>query len=635
MAIQDEFNMHFNRFKTRFPNASVDDFMKFTQRQAPDLFRRFSAMDRAGVLNGVGKSTIKVPNMVNVIENMPKAPGIPPALGTLGGVAIRSIPYLGAAWMLSDNINNERAKEESKARMAKNKQIDESLRNKPATISSAGANTTQPTSKQGLLDKAGQLSNFVLNPGVAIGGNIASQVSNALNNNQAISNIANSALGALDGITTGLGIATNPMGYINKRFIEPTAQSVLTNTFNPNNNKPAVTNEDVVINYVDKPNTNEEMIASAPQGTDGTLPPTNGLITDEVPANESNNNEVALAPTQPIEANSEAPILRQEALVGQQMAPVGNMTGAAAGISDADIINQLINPQGQVTPEQMRGYIDQAYNAQVQAANRNPLYGGEYVQPGGYQIDPNELSRRQAEDEVLRRTSIYGGGPAYTGNLAQNYVDNQRQMYNAQMANRAGVPYEDYVAGMAKRNADEIAIRQKQAEAQLTAYAQQSNDMNTRLQVAQKIMQSRQEAQNKIAEIYANMERDLAVENMKGKWDYARQGLVNTGNMQQTALQGANAMNLEQYKQTNPQAVFRNMAYFLYNAGIPLMGDKSAMARLIASQPEATQVQMFGRVVTPQEAEILLNAMQTQENSNPGWFANFLNPANYGFNFGQ
>ena len=457
-----------------------------------------------------------------------------------------------------------------------------------------------------------------------------------MNNNQAISNIANSTLGALDGITTGFGLATNPVGYINKKYIAPTAQNILNNTFNPNS-KSTATDDDVVINYVDQPAANEEtnQIASAPQGTDGTLPPTNGLITDEVPSNEPNNNEVALVPNQPIETNGDAPMLRQESLVGQQMTPVGNMTGAAANITDADIINQLINPQGQVIPEQMRRYIDQAYNAQVQAANRNPLYGGEYVQPGGYQIDPNELSRRQAEDEVLRRTSIYGGGPAYTGNLAQNYVDNQRQMYNAQMANRAGVPYEDYVAGMAKRNADEIAIRQKQAEAQLTAYAQQSNDMNTRLQVAQKIMHDRQEAQNKIAEIYANMDKDIAIENIKGKWDYAKQGLVNTGNMQQTALQGVNAMNLEQYKQTNPQAVFRNMAYFLYNAGIPLMGDKNAMARLIASQPEATQVQMFGRVVSPQEAEILLNAMQTQENSNPGWFANFLNPANYGFNFGQ
>lgn len=621
MAIQDEFNMHFNRFKTRFPNASVDDFMKFTQRQAPDLFRRFSALDRAGALGGVGKSAINVPNIVNVIDNMPKVPGISPALGALGRVATSAAPYLNVGGMILDNIANEQAKEESKARMARNKQIDENLRNKPATISSADANTPQPTSKQGLLDKAAQLGTFVLNPGVAIGGNIANQSANVLGNNPAI----NSTLGALDGVTTGLGIATNPMGYINKRYIEPTVQSVLTNTFNPNS-KTATTDEDVVINYVDRPTTNGESIASVPQGTDGTLPPTTGLITDEAPANELNN-EVALVPTQPTETNVETPALKQETSASQQMAPVGNMTGAAANITDADIINQLINPQGQVTPEQMRGYIDQAYNAQVQAANRNPLYGGEYVQPGGYQFSQRAVENLGMADYLAGRT----GENSY----AQQYMDMNRRNYNASMANRAGVPYEDYVAGMAKRNADEIAIRQAQAEAQLKAYAQQSNDMNTRLQIAQKIMHDRQESQNKIAEIYANMEKDLAVENMKGKWDYARQGLVNTGNMQQTALQGANAMNLEQYKQTNPQAVFKNMAYFLYNAGIPLMGDKSAMARLIASQPEATQVQMFGRVVTPQEAEILLNAMQTQESSKPGWFANFLNPANYGFNFGQ
>ena len=161
MAIQDEFNMHFNRFKTRFPDASIDDFMNFTRRKSPDLFRRFSAMDRAGLLREAGKSTIKVPNIVNVIDNMPKVSGISPALGALGRVATQAAPYLNVGGMILDNMANEQAKEESKARMAKNKQIDENLKNKPATISSTDANTPQPTSKQGLLDKAAQLGNFV------------------------------------------------------------------------------------------------------------------------------------------------------------------------------------------------------------------------------------------------------------------------------------------------------------------------------------------------------------------------------------------------------------------------------------------------------------------------------------------
>lgn len=84
-------------------------------------------------------------------------------------------------------------------------------------------------------------------------------------------------------------------------------------------------------------------------------------------------------------------------------------------------------------------------NTSSNIISQNNNYSREYVQSGGYQIDTNEISKRQAEDEILRRTAIYGGGTAYSGNSAQNYIDNQRQMYNATIANRAGVPYEEYV----------------------------------------------------------------------------------------------------------------------------------------------------------------------------------------------
>lgn len=594
MAIQDEFNLHFNRFKTRFPNASIDEFMKFTQRQNPQLFKQFSALQRNGLLEGLGQAVSKTGG------------GLLKGLGTIGKYAV---PGIGTAMGIYQGLSQPVASSEKES-----PEYREAVKNGfvPDRGDKSSTSQSKPTSKESLLSKAGQLGTAILNPGVAIGGAIGKKVGND----------AKAFIGDLSNTVDNINQVFNSAGTLGQ-FLNP-------NPFNVPQVQPKQTSadDDVVINYTNQPPSTEQ-VASAPQGTDGTLPPTTGLIMDEVPNNEPNNNEVILAPTQLTNADTEAPVLRQEALAGQQMAPVGNMTGAAANIADADIINQLINPQGQITPEQMRGYIDQAYEAQVQAANRNPLYGGAYIQPGGYNVDTQRL-------ESLRRGDLYrkaAGGNRVSA--AQDYLDTQRMMYNAEMANRAGVPYEDYVTGMAKRNADEVAIRQAQAEAQLKAYAVQSNDMNTRLQVAQKIMHDRQDAQSKIAEIYANRDKDLALAEMKGKWDYAKQGLANVGNMQQTAMQGANAMNLEQYKQTNPQAVFRNMAYFLYNAGIPLMGDKSAMARLLASQPQATQVQMFGRVITPQEAEILLNSMQTQEQSNPGWFANFLNPANYGMNFGQ
>ena len=603
MAIQDEFNMHFNRFKTRFPNASVDDFMKFTQRQNPQLFKQFSALQRNGLLEGLGQTVSKAGS------------GLFKGLGTVGKYAI---PGIGTAMGIYQGLSQPVASAEKES-----PEYKEAVKNGfvPDRGDKNNAPQLKPTSKDNLLSKAGQLGTILLNPGVAIGGAIGKKVGND----------AKAFVGDLSNAVGNVNQVFNSAGALGQ-FLNP-------NPFNVPQPQPkqANTDEDVIINYTNQPASTEQIV-SVPQGTDGVLPPTTGLIMDEATETpELINNLGNTTPAELTSVNDAVPISNQEQTeaAAVQMAPIGNIMGAAANITDADVINQLVNPQGQITPEQMRGYIDQAYNAQIQAANRNPLYGGEYIQPGGYQIDENKLKYLRDLDASRRQiASIYGSDPnRFTA--AQDYVNTQRQMYNAQMANRAGVPYEDYVAGMAKRNADEIAIRQKQAEAQLTAYAQQSTDMNTRLQIAQKIMHDRQESQNKIAEIYANMEKDLAVENMKGKWDYAKQGLSNTGTMQNTALQGANAMNLEQYKQTNPQAVFRNMAYFLYNAGIPLMGDKSAMARLLASQPQATQVQMFGRVITPQEAEILLNSMQTQEQSNPGWFANFLNPANYRMNFGQ
>lgn len=312
-----------------------------------------------------------------------------------------------------------------------------------------------------------------------------------------------------------------------------------------------------------------------------------------------------------------------------------NITGAASSVdatTDA-MINQLMSTEGYITPQQMQDLIRKEYESIRNVNAQNPLYGGDYVQPGGYQIDPNELSRRQAEDEVLRRTAIYGGGNAYTGNLAQNYIDNQRQMYNAGMANRAGVPYEDYVKGMSDRNANEVLIRAKEVEQQLTNYANQTNDMKVKLQVAQALQLNRQNAQNKLDEIYAQANADIGLQRLKNEGDIQKQYVANAGSLANTQAQGVNTLTNTMYSLNHPTKAMTSTANLLEALALVGYNNPSLTQNLLSVLNPNIHRAMFGKVMNPNDINDVFQVQQMMQ-QNPGIFQQFLNMYN-GLNRGN
>lgn len=125
-------------------------------------------------------------------------------------------------------------------------------------------------------------------------------------------------------------------------------------------------------------------------------------------------------------------------------APNYSYTSADNGYSGYSYNNsQQYRNQGYATQQDINL---QRYNQmQSQAIANNPYYGGDVVraeQP--YQVDKDELARRRKQDDLFAAYNAVNGTTLPT-NSAQTYINNTISDYQVQMANQAGVPYQDYI----------------------------------------------------------------------------------------------------------------------------------------------------------------------------------------------
>jgi len=360
----------------------------------------------------------------------------------------------------------------------------------------------------------------------------------------------------------------------------------------------------------------DENVSASKEVEEEVMAPTEGLTFDD---NGNDNTTTATADASPTTNTVDAsnpPILRG-------MAPTGNVTGAASNVDNStdEMIKQLMSTEGQITPQQMQEMIKGYYSQARDVINQNPLYGGEYVQPGGYNIDTQKL-------ESLRRGDLYrkaaGGDRIGT---AQDYLDTQRMMYNAEMANRAGVPYEDYVKGMAERNAQDVLLRAKEVEQQLTNYANQSTDMKTKLQVAQALQINRQNAQNKLDEIYANYIKDSNLEKIKADNEIRKQYVINQGNMNVRNAQDVADLIKTQYTLNHPSNMMKATGSFMGSGALAFWQNPQGLANFLAALSPQYHRALFGKVMNPNDINDIFTAQQAIQN-NPNAFAEFLNRYN-------
>ena len=320
-------------------------------------------------------------------------------------------------------------------------------------------------------------------------------------------------------------------------------------------------------------------------------------------------------------------------------------TGGAAPISDQDfeaqLREQVLNPQNAISPTDMRDLLTQQYAAMQQTVNQNPYYGGEYIQPQGYNIDQNTMRTLNLIDSADRLSGLP------SRELSKNYADQQRQLYNAQIANQAGVPYEDYITGMTQRNIQNIMLQQKQAEQMLSAYAQQATNMKDKLGYLQEMAKLRQLSNQAIQLEQIKGWNALQNTNLQGQYNYAQNKYIADQRLRgdiyaaDAGLQGrvyasdtdllkqqqsdVAAYQREQLRQQNENAWMKGFASIMNAMDIGMNPNApQILANMFNALTPEQQAQIFGKPINPQDMNDMFLVQQTVQN-NPSWFQQLIN----------
>lgn len=158
-------------------------------------------------------------------------------------------------------------------------------------------------------------------------------------------------------------------------------------------------------------------------------------------------------------------------------------------------INDPRNEQMSI-PTMYNRLMDQYKELYNTIQTQDPRYQGDIQTPQNpYYVDPKQLETAQARNRSLAMLDyIQGRGPA--PDQAAMMMNNAQQMYQAQLANQAGVPYADYQAAMLDRQKQMIATRAAQMEAQMQMALQNENNVFRKQQLIQQIEQNKIAAQN-------------------------------------------------------------------------------------------------------------------------------------------
>lgn len=285
--------------------------------------------------------------------------------------------------------------------------------------------------------------------------------------------------------------------------------------------------------------------------------------------------------------------------------------------SQADYAQQIMNmtPQGYVSSQDIMDKLNTAYANINQQINTDPRYQGGVVQANNpYNIDEKELAKLQRADQYMNAFGIQS-------DLAGQYAQQRQVMYEQQMANQLGVPYNDYINAALEQRKARISNEAQQMENVLKLQAQQATDMKTRLEAMNKMQQLRNDVATEMykAELDAQTRKDVAMLNAVG-------GIAKTQaftNAPSTMLQAAGqyAGNVGgvlggNYMYSNLWAMTPEQRGMFMNAGRPIsdeelqtffgrMGNVPAQFRTQGGQPPVQQTQSQG--ILPSIAQWLVS----------------------------
>ncbi len=355
------------------------------------------------------------------------------------------------------------------------------------------------------------------------------------------------------------------------------------------------------------------------------------------------NNGATLPPVQM--ADGSAPV--QSVMNNNNMA--GTSTGAAASAAPQQfqyqpytptgnyeispgLLQQYVNAvganeQNQVSTPELKQLIQDRYQAVQQDLAQDPRYQGNIIPSQGYYVDPQRYQQLAAMDRAGNAINqVYGLGN--TSNLADQYTNEQKRLYEIQMANQAGVPYEDYKAAMLNRQKQQILARQKEITDLLTLQAQQTTDMKERLNLISEIYKVNQQAQQAIDVANANAYGDVQKQHLTNIGNVNVANITQQGNLQKQELANrgsADVANINAQGDIMKQReMFNDPTYQLKGAGTFYSGmgylPPTMQAGAIQNLSPNQQQTMFGAQFTPQQMQQMFGLnnppQQTTDQSN-------------------
>ena len=332
-----------------------------------------------------------------------------------------------------------------------------------------------------------------------------------------------------------------------------------------------------------------------------TLPPVQ-MASGSVPVQPvmNNSNNIAGIPT------GAAASATPQQFVYQAYTPTGNYEISPELLQK--YVNAVgVNERNQVNTPELKQLIQDRYQAIQQDLAQDPRYQGNMIPSQGYYVDPNELAQARSTDRMRAAAAHLAAVPYQS--REQQLLNNAKMNYEIQIANQAGVPYEDYKAAMVDRQKQQILARQKEITDLLTLQAQQTTDMKERLNLISEIYKVNQQAQQAIDVANANAFGDIQKQQLANignanvadinrlagiqKQQLSNMGSANVANIntQGDIMQQRELFNDPTYQLKGASQFYSSMGY------LPAQFQAGAIKNLSPAQQQA----MFGTQFTPEQ----------------------------------
>ena len=291
----------------------------------------------------------------------------------------------------------------------------------------------------------------------------------------------------------------------------------------------------------------------------------------------------------------------------------------------SQVANMLTDAQTGSAANQQRiqDTLNRAYQDRLNMIRtQGPEYQGDVLTPTNpYNIDIDELRRNQA---VAAGNQWYdfatGKNPKFDPSTFQQ--QQALEMYRQQLANQAGVPYEEYHQTIVDRNKQSLEAQKWATEQALKYQYQNATDATQRAKILADMYDANQTYNQAIDKEILSGQLDLQKQGLINTGDLQKQRLINQGNLAQTNLSGTYDLTQENMRQNNP---YTNFSRMMSGLGWGFGTNPRGTVDFIRSLPKEMQNQMFPNM-TPEMLQRMSNPTYGNQASQSG-LTNTLNTA--------